>query len=53
MLVSYILLVLFSAISFIYELYMVMACGEHDCIFNMLVDTSPQYVSHFNEMHKS
>ena len=53
MLVSYVLLVLFSAISFIYELYMVLGCGERDCVYHMLVDTSPQYKDHFNDMHKS
>ena len=53
MIVSYILLVLFSTISFIYELYMVLGCGERDCVYHMLTDTSPQYVGHFNDMHKT
>jgi len=54
-LVTYMILVLFSALEIAYEFYMGFACGEHDC-FDFLIDAiQPIHseVYHFNLRHRS
>ena len=41
--ISYILLVLFSAVGMIYEFFMGFRCGKHDCFTHLLVSMMPEY----------
>lgn len=48
MLVTYILLILFSGFQVFYEFYMGFACEEHDCLYEVLIyqdkdDSSAEY----------
>ena len=46
MLVTYILLVIFSGLSVGYEFYMGFACVEHDCMEKLLVNVTPSGHGH-------
>ena len=55
MLVSYILLIVFSGLSLGYEFFMGFACGSHDCMHELLtgVDWDSQQRHYYIDAHKS
>ena len=51
---TYIVLVLFSVLGFIYEIYMGFRCGSTDCFTHLLVSIMPEYQIYFaEEKHKN